>query len=145
MPLTNFDDEIALDLSLVAALGPLEGEVVPGERGESEIISYSFDVHLDGGAVTFTSEDQEQAEEAWNTVTAALQKHGDLITGGGVQVLLSAVLAIGPVVEDEDEEAGPEPAWFFEILVPGSSLIAEFESEDEAAAFWDQIQQEAGH
>jgi hypothetical protein len=140
MPLTNFDDEIALDLSLVAALGPLEADVVPD--GESELISYAFDVHLDGGAVTFSSEDQDQAQEAWNAISAALHGHGDLVAGGGVELLTSAVLAIGPVAEDEEEE---HKNWFFEILVPGSSLIAEFDSESAATAFWNKLQQEAGH
>jgi hypothetical protein len=150
MPLTNFDDEIALDLSLAVALGPLQGEIIPGgeDDDEPEIVSYAFDVALDGGAVTFASEDRDQAQKAWDAVVAALAQHGDLQVGGGVQVLASAVLAIGPVAEDEEEEGHEghdhEPTWFFEILVPGSSLVAEFDDESEALGFWDLLQQEAG-
>lgn len=118
-PIGDFD----LDLDQVLAITDVQEN--PPE--DDVPASYSFEIGLHGNTLGLVTGDREDAEAAHRQVAVGISNP---LHTGGVTFDPRALVAVGPVVGDEEDDEGVG----FEIFFPGAEVALLYDSEDEAEA-----------
>jgi len=114
-----------IEIDLTQVYGATDVQTNPPDEHEEG--SFSFEIALHGGSIGIVGDSHEDADEARQAALADLPPAATVHTGG-VTFDRRKVIAVGPVIRDDEDDVG------FEVYFIGSEATLLYADEMEAEA-----------